>query len=83
MLSIGCKMVPREYSQVSLQFPARGGVSPLHPVRSTAKNLNPATTLREYESARTTVPESPHCTVLIGGRIGIRKGQLNRSGSDS
>ena len=42
-------MVPREHLQVSLQFPARGGVSPLHPVRSTAKNLNLATALREHE----------------------------------
>jgi hypothetical protein len=49
-------MVPREYSQVSLQFPARGGVSPLHPVRSTAKKLNLTTALREHEKKPSLAP---------------------------
>ena len=34
-----------------MQHPFRGGVSHFHPVRSTAKKLNPATALREHEKA--------------------------------
>jgi len=60
-------MVPREHSQVSLQFPPRGGVSPLHPVRSSAKELTP----RKPASRRTNRrPHRARIATLNGLAIG-------------
>jgi hypothetical protein len=59
---------------VTVQHPFRGGVSPLHPVRSTDKNSQPHHgPPGNTKKPSLTGPESPHCRVQIGGGIGIGK----------
>ena len=65
-----------------MQHPFRGGVSPLLPVRSTAKNLNPATALREHENV---TPHRAGIATLPGKESAAdqdRIGQLIGPGSE-
>jgi len=48
---------------------------PSSPCEARLKTLNPATALREGKNVTPHLPESPHCTVQIGGRIGIASGR--------
>jgi hypothetical protein len=73
LAKIGLEFRGKEPQFTAQQEPFVDDVLPLHPVRSTAKKLNPATTLGEHEEVTPHVPESPQRWVQIGGGIGIRK----------